>query len=369
MSGLRVEIDLDKIGDNARHLVGLAAARDISITAVTKAVLGNPDVARVLTDAGVVALADSRVENVERLRRAGVVDPIWLIRSPMPSQIDRIVAGGAVSVNSETAVLTALASAAHRSGRVHEVIVMVELGDLRDGVMPAMLSETVEHVLRLPGLGLQGIGTNLACRSGIAPSVANMGELSDLAEMVEAAFGIELPIVSGGNSANLEWMSQARDVGRINNLRLGEAILLGRDPLTRQPLAHAHTDAFELVAEVIESKRKPTKARGRHGQNAFGEVSATLDRGEIWQTIVAVGQQDVAPFGLRGSTDVTILSASSDHLVTETSHQMAPGDELRFVPDYSALLRAMTSPFVEQRTHAGGQVRPPGPPGVLAGVR
>ena len=346
MSGLRLEIDLDKVGDNARALVDRAALRSISITAVTKAMLGSPDLAHVLVGAGAASLGDSRIENIERMRRAGLDEPMVLLRSPPLSQVDGVVQAGTMSLNTETEVLTALAAAARAAGRVHDVMLMVELGDLREGVMPEQLNETVRHVLSLPSLRLRGIGTNLACRSGIEPSAENMAELSALVDSTEATFGIEIEIVSGGNSANLDWAFGSSPTGRINNLRLGESVLLGREPLHRNPIPGLHTDAFTLVTEAIESKRKPTRPRGRPAQNSFGETPEIVDRGVIWQTILAVGRQDTETADLRAPEGVEILAASSDHLIVRTQNRVSPGDEIRFEPGYSALLRSMTSPFV-----------------------
>lgn len=346
MTGLRLEIDLDKIGRNVHELVERAALRDISITAVTKVMLGCPELARVMLIAGASALADSRIENIERMRGAGIDEPMLLLRSPMPSQIERVVQADTMSVNTETEILSALASAARASGRVHDVMLMVELGDLREGVMPNELNATVRHVLSLPTLRLRGIGANLACRNGIEPSDENMGELSAIVDSVEATFGMKIEIVSGGNSANLDWALGSSAPGRINNLRLGESLLLGREPLHRQPIPGLHTASFTLVAEVIESIRKPTKPWGRSGQNSFGETPEVEDRGDIWQTILAVGRQDTDPADLAAPDGVSILAASSDHLIVATRDRMSPGDEIRFEPGYSALLRSMTSPFV-----------------------
>ena len=241
MTGLRLEIDLDKIGHNARELVERAAQHNISITAVTKVMLGSPELAHVLCRAGASTIGDSRIENIERIRDAGIEEPMLLLRSPMTSQIDRVVRSGAMSVNTETEVLSALAVAARVSGRVHDVMLMVELGDLREGVMPTELNETVRHVLRLPTLRLRGIGANLACRNGIEPSVENMGDLSAMVESVETTFDTKIDVVSGGNSANLDWALSASPPGRINDLRLGESILLGREPLHRRPIPGLHT--------------------------------------------------------------------------------------------------------------------------------
>ena len=346
MTGLRLEVDLDKISDNAREVVSRARAGGVSITGVTKAMLGLPDLGQVLVDAGVRSLGDSRIENIERMRGSGLEGPMLLLRSPAPSEVERVVRSGATSANTEADVLTLLAAAARATGRVHEVMLMVEMGDLREGILPVDLHEAVRHVLGLPGLRLTGIGTNLACRSGVSPGDENMGQLSALVDSVEVTFGVEIATVSGGNSANLEWAFGAADTGRVNDLRVGEAILLGREVLHRQPIAGLHTDAITLIAEVIESKRKPTRPWGRLGQNAFGDTVAAVDRGEVWQTILSVGRNDTEPENLQPPSGVDVLAASSDHLIIEAGHQMRPGDEVTFTPGYAALLRAMTSPFV-----------------------
>lgn len=348
MTGLRLEIDLGKIADNARSLVDRASAHGISITGVTKAMLGFPELARLMYESGIGVVGDSRIENIERIRGAGIDGPMLLVRTPLPSQIDRVVRSGVTSANAEVEVLAALATSARVAGRIHDVMLMVELGDLREGILPADLNDTVRIVLGLPQLRLTGIGANLACRSGVVPSDQNMGELGALVESVERTFGTRITTVSGGNSANLNWALGSHDTGRINDLRLGESIILGREPLQRRAIPGLHTDAVMLVAEVIESKRKPSKPWGLLGQNAFGETTELADEGEIWQTILAVGRQDTEPGDLRAPDDVAVLAASSDHLVTRTGIQMRPGDEIRFAPGYSALLRSMTSVFVSK---------------------
>ena len=350
MSGLRIEVDFDKIGENALRLVELAADNGISITGVTKAMLGAPELARALCAAGVSALGDSRIENLERMGEAGVDHPMLLLRAPMASQVERVVRSGAMSANTEPELLTMLDSAARTSGRTHDVMLMVELGDLREGIMPPEVNDMVRHVLGLSNLHLRAIGANLACRYGIEPSDANMGELSELVDAVEARFGIDIEVVSGGNSANLGWAAAGTSTGRINNLRLGESVLLGRDPLHRRAIEGLSTDAIKLVAEVIESKRKPTKPWGRPLQNAFSETPEIIDRGDIWQTILAVGRQDTDTGDLPDTNEVTILGASSDHLLVETRVRMKPGDEIAFEPGYSALLRSMTSPYVAMKS-------------------
>lgn len=363
MTAPRLEIRLDAVTHNARTLVDRLALRGIAVTGVTKAALGRPDVARALVDGGVRSLGDSRIENIEALRRAGVEASMTLLRTPMLSQVHRVVRHVDLSYNTELEVIAALASAARRRGVVHRIVLMVELGDLREGVMPVDLAPLVRDIARLPGITLTGLGTNLACRSGVVPDAAKMAELSGLATSIELATGVHLDVVSGGNSANLEWALGDEPVGRIDDLRLGESILLGREPLHRRPIAGLHTDAFTLVGEVIESKVKPSLPWGRTARTAFGPPTAAVDRGPVAQTIVALGEQDTDPQGLQAPEGIEILGASSDHLVLTSAAVVAIGTELRFQPDYSALLRSMTSPTVVDVVVAdAGPVALAGPP-------
>lgn len=354
----RLEIDLDKIFHNASILVERLSCRGISVTGVTKSTLGSVEVASTLLRAGVKGLGDSRIENIEAMQLEQITASMTLIRSPMLSQAKRVVKHADISCNSEIEVIRKLSLEAQQTNLTHGVILMIELGDLREGIMPDDLTDTVGEVLSLPNITLKGIGTNLACRSGVSPDNHNMAKLSELADSLETTFGITLEIISGGNSANLEWALSSVETGRVNNLRLGEAILLGCETLHRQPIEGLHTDAITLYAEVIEVKNKPSLPSGRIAQTAFGEAPTATDRGLVSQAIVAVGRQDIDPHGLIAPAGINIMGASSDHLILESAEfDIYVGEEVIFQLNYSALVRAMTSPFVSQIIKsASGQV-------------
>ena len=347
MTAPRLEIDLGKIQHNARILVERLADRGISVTGVTKATLGSPEIAGALLRAGVSGLGDSRIENIEAMRRARVPASMTLLRSPMLSQADRVVAHADVSFNTELDVISKLSSAAQGARRTHGIVLMVELGDLREGIMPGDLESIVGETLRCPNIVLKGIGTNLACRSGVSPDHNNMAALSALADAIDARFGTVLEIVSGGNSANLRWALSGADTGRINDLRLGESILLGRETLQRQPIDGLYNDAVTLVAEVIEAKVKPSLPWGEIGQTAFGAEPPAVDRGPVSQAVLAIGRQDVDVDGLDPPVGIQVVGASSDHLIVDSGcPALSVGAEVTFQLNYSALVRAMTSPFV-----------------------
>ncbi len=230
---------------------------------------------------------------------------------------------------------------------------MVELGDLREGVLAADVLDLAERVMGLPGVRLRGIGTNLACQSGVIPDVEKMTELSVLAASIEQSVGIDLDVISGGNSANVTWaLDDSIDVGRINHLRLGESLLLGREPLGRTIIAGLRADAIFLVGEVIEVQSKPAAPWGQRGQSAFGDLESTDAVASAADTegkrvLVALGRQDVDVDGLQPPAGYEILGSSSDHLVLH-AHGVVPavGSELRFELNYSALMRSMASSFV-----------------------
>ncbi|WP_339344197.1 alanine/ornithine racemase family PLP-dependent enzyme [uncultured Alcanivorax sp.] len=350
MSAPRLDINLDKITHNARMLAEDLGDRGIAVTGITKAALGSLDIAKAMLRAGMSGLGDSRIENIEAMRQQRISAPIMLIRSPMLSQVNRVVRNADISFNTELSVVRRLSAAAEEAERSHGIVLMVELGDLREGILPEDLVSTAREVMRLPNLELTGIGTNLACHSGMTPDADNMGALSALADRVEAELDVKLVLISGGNSANLDWALSKSATGRINHLRLGEAILLGCEPLHREPVDGLHTDAITLVAEVIESKTKPSLPWGTLAETAFGGDVISIDSGAMARAILAVGEQDLDPDGLLPPEGLTILGASGDHLLLDCGKQrLRVGDEVRFGVNYSALVRAMTSPFVEKK--------------------
>lgn len=198
MPAPRLEIDLGKIRHNAATLVELLAPRGISITGVTKSTLGSPEIATTLLQAGVDGLGDARIENIAAMRLAQIPATMTLIRSPMLSQVEQVVMVADVSLNTEIEIIRRLSLEAQKAGRAHGVILMVELGDLREGIMPDDLFDIVRETHNLPNIVFKGIGTNLACRSGVSPDSWNMGELSRLADAIEETLGLKVDIVSGG---------------------------------------------------------------------------------------------------------------------------------------------------------------------------
>ncbi len=110
-----------------------------------------------------------------------------------------------------------------------------------------------------------------------------------------------------------------------------------------------YTDAFTLIAEVIELKTKPSRPCGEIAQDAFGRVPVFEGKGNMERAILALGRQDVDVSAIKPRIKADVLGASSDHLILDVSGLgLEVGAKVRFDVGYSALLRAMTSPYVEK---------------------
>lgn len=357
----RVEIDLVKLGNNVEVLLNLFGKKKIEIMGVTKSVCGTPEIAEVFVNKGIRILADSKIDNLKNMRDANIKAEYILLKTPSLSEVDLVIKHADISFNTEISVINSLSAAAIKNECPHKIILMVDMGDLREGILPADLDRFIEEVLPLPKITIVGIGANFACLGGVKPTDSKMQILSSLAEHIEEKFKIPLTYISGGNSANYNWFMANDDVGNINNLRIGEAIFLGRETLGRTEIPGLFTDVFTFVAEVIESKWKASLPDGERGQNAFGDSPQFLDRGQIRRVILGVGCQDVLVSGLTPRIDIEILGSSSDHTIIDAKKtELKVGDEVAFDINYGALLSVMTSPYVEKKflTHRDGWTAP-----------
>ncbi len=345
-----VTVNLAKIEHNARSVV--SALPGVEVVGVTKVTCGSPEVARAMLAGGVSAIGESRLENAERLRAAGIDVPIWLLRAPTPGLAEDAVRLTDVSLVSEIACAEALDLAAARAARRYSVVVMVDLGDLREGIMPAKLLEFLGAVSRLDNIEVLGVGTSLTCYGAVVPSEENLSELAALASEAECQLGTRV-LISGGMSSSIELAVAGRMPSAVDNLRIGESIILGVSTVTREPILDLHTDAIVVEAPVIECATKPSMPRGETAQDAFGGRPEFADRGERRRAICALGRQDAPPEGLRPlDPRVEVLGASSDHLILDVDalpESPQVGDAIAFVPNYSATLRLFTSPYVEKQ--------------------
>ena len=344
----RLEVNKQKIVDNTKFLVEMAKEDKIDVAGVTKVFCADKDIAEAYVLGGVKYLADSRIDNLIKLKDFETEK--LLLRLPMISEASKVVEYADISLNSELSTINALDKAAGEKSIKHKIILMIDLGDLREGVWKTDAIGFVQDIINLENIELYGVGVNLTCYGGVIPNEDNLGELVELAEKIEATYGIKLEIISGGNSSSLDLLMNKGTLGKINNLRLGEALVLGRETTFGNPIENTHQDAFQLVAEIIELKEKPTVPIGQIGMDAFGNKPTFEDKGLRKRAIIGIGRQDVLVDNLIPvDENIEIFGASSDHLildVTDSKNNYCVGDEVRFNLGYGALLSLSTSQYI-----------------------
>jgi predicted amino acid racemase len=338
---MRIVADCDKIRANARAVVDLCAEHGIEVAAVTKSVCGQPEIVRAILAGGARTIAESRMDNVRRIREAGIDCNVMMLRLPALSEVDDVVALTQCSLGSEPRVLQALSAAAVRQGRSHEVVVIVESGDRREGVMPEDAADVCRLVLDLPGLDLAGIATSLNCLCGVMPTVENQRAFAGLVESLEARLGTRFRIVSGGHTNNLRFVMSGEIPERITQLRVGEGIIFGTDVVSRTKLPAPHQDTFKIYAETIELKDKPSAPEGPLGPDAFMRTHQWPDLGIRRRAVLAMGEIDLSVAFLKPARKgVTMVGASSDHTVidvTDADPPVALGDQIEFDAEYTAV--------------------------------
>lgn len=345
-----VEVDLAKIEHNAKTILDMCNKKHIVVAAVTKVFCANKPIAEAMIRAGVTGFADARISNLKKLKDLNCNK--LMIRIPMISEAYEVVRYNDTSLNSELATIKALSMAAIDLNKTHNIILMVDLGDLREGVLIPDVINTVEKILKIDNIKLIGLGTNLTCYGGVIPDGVNLGKLIELKLEVEKTFGLTMPVISGGNSSSLYMVMKDTMPKEINQLRIGESIVLGRETAYGEVVPNCYEDAFILKGEIIELKSKETVPTGNIGVDAFGSIPSYEDKGIRKRAIVAVGRQDIRLEGLTPvDSNISIFGASSDHLILDVTHsekELTVGDIVDFKVDYGCLLVAMTSPYVEK---------------------
>lgn len=346
-----INIHLDTITENTRNMVEACHHHGITPAGVTKLACAYPEVGQAIIDGGIHLLADSRIANLKKLHHLKAEK--MLLRIPAISEASDVVQYADISLNSELTTLQALSDEAVKQHKTHQVIIMHDLGDLREGSF--YQEETLalsRQAIELPGIELVGLGTNLACYGGVEPTADNQNQLIALARKIEAENQITLQYITGASSAGLTIMQRGELPQGINQLRLGASVLMGIG-LNDDPVPNTRQDTFDLTAEIVEIKIKPSVPVNSTALDAFGNKPEFVDRGIRKRAICAIGKQDVDIDQITPKdSNVIVIGGSSDHLIldindSETDYKV--GSLVDFELSYSGVLQCMTSEYVNKR--------------------
>lgn len=346
----RLVVDIKAVEENAARVVQKCALAGITVSGVTKGMCALPEIASALVSGGCTELADSRMKNISALRRMGIGLPLLLLRVPMLSELPLVAAEADCTLVSEPEAVRALQRECEFLVNSHEVIVMIDLGDLREGIWMGQTEEMARVLAQSHRIRCRGVGVNFGCYGGTLPTTSKLEQLISIGKELERELGYPLETFSGGATSSLLLLEQNAVPKGINNLRIGEAILLGSDATSMRAIPWLRRDTMRLEAEIVELKRKPSVPVGPAGADAFGNIPEFEDRGERLRAIAAIGRQDVRIEGLTPeNSGIIILGGSSDHMildVEEAGGGLAVGSTVAFFPDYGAMLALATSPYV-----------------------
>ena len=351
----RLTIDLEALRHNIRVIDEWVLSHNASWTMATKVLCGHEPTLLALQHLGVRSMADSRMDNLSVIRGLPEPTETWYLRLPHMTAIPEVVRLSDVSLNSETEVIEALDAEAKKQGKIHRIIIMLELGDLREGVLPGSLVHFYKHIFELPNIEVLGIGSNLGCLSGAIPSIDQFAQLSLYHELLELKFGRSLPLISAGTSAALPLLRDGVLPRTINHFRIGDSVYLGTDLLNGGTLEGLRDDAVTVEAEVAELKEKGLRATGETtDMMPFEAIASTAtDPGQRgYRAVVTIGQLDTVVAGLRPlEKDYEVVGASSDLSVInlgDNPHNVKVGDTLKFRPTYGAFVRLMMDRYIEK---------------------
>lgn len=350
-----VTLNKFKLRENFNKLNALFSKNNIEWAIVAKVLCGNEVYLREILELGIGQVCDSRIDHLEKIKNLSPQIETIFIKPPAKRNADRIVMYADISFNTEFETIKALSKEAQRQGKLHKIVIMLELGELREGVMRDEFLSFCGKVFELPHIEIVGIGTNLTCMNGVLPNHDKLIQLYLFKQLIEAKFGKTLPYISGGASVTIPLIEKDLLPTGINHFRIGETLFLGNDVYNDEPYDHLHNDIFKLYAEIIELNEKPVIPMGELGQNLTGHTLSfdEKDHGiSSFRAIVDIGVLDVGHGHIRPATKKTqIVGASSDMIVVDLGsnpQKLKVGNVIEFHMDYMGLLRIMNSDYVEK---------------------
>lgn len=352
-----VTLDIKKLKSNFNYLNTLFKKNGIKWSVVSKILSGNKAYLTELLKFDISQICDSRVSNLKVIKSINPKIETIYIKPPAKLAIPGVVKYADVSLNTEFATIKMLSDEAKKQKKMHKVIIMIELGELREGVMGEDFMAFYESVFKLENIQVVGIGANLSCLYGVLPNQDKLIQLSLYEQLIEAKFNREIELVSGGSSVTIPLIFQNLLPKGINHFRVGETLFLGTDVYNNRPFKKMHSDIFRLYSEIIELIEKPMVPEGEMGTNVEGD-DCEFDQANIGETtnraIIDIGllDVDVSHIELVDKT-IKVAGASSDMIVIDldkNKKKYKVGDLIEFRLDYMGTLRILNSKYIDKRT-------------------
>lgn len=346
----------DRLRHNYQFLDQIFKDNGIEWAVVTKMLCGNERFLKELLNLGVREVCDSRLSNLKRIKEINPDVQTVYIKPPPSRSIETVVKYADVSFNSESSTIELLSQEAVRQNKIHKVTIMIELGDLREGIMGEDLMGFYKKVFELPNIEITAIGSNLNCLHGVMPSRDKLVQLSLYKQLIEATFNKKIPWVTGGTSVVLPLLFNKQLPKAINHFRIGETLFFGNNLFNGKHIEGMKSGVFRLYSEIIEITEKPKVPIGELAENPSGEMFEIneADYGKTsYRAILDIGLLDISPDYLDPDDEkVKVVNASSDMLVVDLGKNEGAyktGDLISFDLKYMGALGLLNSDYIEKR--------------------
>lgn len=344
-----------KLKHNYQFLNKLFIKNDIEWGVVSKLLCGNKLYIQELYDLGLREMHDTRITNLKAVKEvAQDIQTVYI--KPVPNRsIVNIIKYADVSFNTEFSTIKLLSKEAKRQKKVHKIIIMVEMGDLREGVMGEALIGFYSKVFELPNIEIIGLGTNFNCLNGIMPSVDKLVQLCAYKKMIEKKFKRKIRWISGGTSVAIPMLLKKKIPEDVNHFRIGEALFFAKDLFTDGVIKGMYSDVFRLYSEIIELYEKPIVPSGEQMANPSGRKAKFKDSDigkKSFRAIIDIGLLECSPqFLIPEDESVKVIEASSDMLVLDLGKNPKSykvGDLVSFQLQYMGALGIMNSDYIKK---------------------
>ncbi len=345
----------NKLKHNYKRLVKLLGKEDRQLSIVTKLLCGNRLFLSEVLDLGPKQVCDSRLSNLKTIKEINPKIETIYIKPPAKSAIKNLVKYADVSLNTQYETIKQISREAQKQKKLHNIIIMVEMGDLREGVLKSDLIQFYSKVFKLKGIKVIGLGTNLNCLYGVMPSQDKLVQLALYREIIQLRFDKKLPIISGGSTVVLPLIKKKLVPKEVNHFRVGEGLYFGADLFDDKTLSGFYSSVFELKAQIIEIGKKPAIPEGEFKENPSGElfeIDEKMYGKSSYRAIIDIGVLDVNPDFLQPKDkNMKIVGSSSDMIVIdlkENPDNLKVGNFIHFDMKYMGVLSLMNSRYIEK---------------------
>jgi len=356
-------VKTENIIRNIQKLDDFLKKQNIQWSLVSKVLSGDISfLKKILTDDIVNRLhsvGDSRLSSLKTIKKLNPELITIYIKPPAQSLVSNIVRYADISVNTSFQTIEALSTEAVKQKKIHKILIFIELGELREGVVRENIVEFYKKVFNLPNIEIIGIGSNLGCMYGIEPTYDKLLQLSLFKQLLEQMFNKKIPLISGGSSITLPLISRKLVPKAINHFRIGEAAFFGTSPLDNKRFQKLSTDTFRFNANVIELEEKNSVPDGVISDASIGHTSELLENEPLYKTyraimdfgILDVDVNDIKPkdenINFIGTTSDMTVYDIGQNINSQLKAKYQVGNKMTFIPNYMATARLMNSKFID----------------------